>query len=87
MKTLLMLIVAGVMLLPPVAGARDDWRSGARPRMQAQEQPVRRAPPPQRGERQLKGDHDKHKPGRLTQEERRELHRDLDRANREIYRR
>jgi hypothetical protein len=32
-------------------------------------------------------EHDKGHKNRLTEEERRELHRDLDRANREIYRR
>lgn len=85
MKTLLTLIAAGLLLLPPVAEARDS-RFDARPRMQAQEQPVKR-PPPQRGEpRGPRGDPEKGK-GRLTQEERRELHRDLDRASREIYRR
>ena len=86
MKTLLTLIAAGLLLLPPGAEARDSRFGGARPRMQAQEQPVKR-PPPQRGEpRGPRGDPEKGK-GRLTQEERRELHRDLDRASREIYRR
>ena len=35
----------------------------------------------------VRGEQDKRQQGRLTQEERRELHRDLNRANREIYRR
>jgi hypothetical protein len=93
MKTLLMLVAASLLLLPPMADARDDWRAGARPRMQAQEQPVKRGPGPQRGDRSQQGDRgqqgdiDKRKQGKLTQEERRELLRDLDRANREIYRR
>lgn len=86
MKTLLTLIAAGLLLLPPAAEARDQ-RPGARPRLQAQEQPVKRAPGPQRAERAPRGEPDQRRPGRLTQEERRELHRDLDRANREIYRR
>ena len=38
-------------------------------------------------DRSERGDNDKRMQGRLTQEERRELRRDLDRANREIYRR
>jgi hypothetical protein len=76
--------MAVLLLLQPVAvAAQRDFRPG----LQAQE---RRAPPrqppgkreqraaPDRGERYL---------GRLTEEERRELRRDVDRANREIYRR
>jgi len=76
--------MAVMLLVQPVADAAQ--RDG-RPGLQAQE---RRAPPrqppgqreqrpaPERGDRYL---------GRLTEEERRELRRDVDRANREIYRR
>ena len=86
MRKLLTLIAAGLLLLPPAADARDQ-RPGARPRLQAQGESVKRAPGPQRAERAPRGEPDQRKPGRLTQEERRGLHRDLDRANREIYRR
>jgi hypothetical protein len=86
MKNLLALIAAFLLVLPPVAVARDA-RSGPRFGAQVQEKPVKRAPGPQQGERRQRGDLEKSRPGKLTQEERRELHRDLDRANREIYRR
>ena len=87
MKSLVLLVVAGALLMPPAADARD-WRGGFGASLQAQGQPVKKAPPPQRGEpRKGNGQDKQHKGGRLTQEERRNLHRDLDRANREIYRR
>lgn len=88
MKFLLLLVVAGALLVPPVADARDR-RGGFGAALQAQGQPVKKAPGHyQRGEPSRRGEQDKrHKGGRLTQEERRNLHRDLDRANREIYRR
>ena len=88
MKWLSVIAVAGALLLAPHAQARD-WGRGFSPRTQAQgEERVRKGPPPQqRGERGAKGEHDKRHQGRLTEEQRRELHRDLDRANREIYRR
>ena len=91
MKGLLLMAVAGALLLPPVAVARD-WRGGYGVQSQApsqpQGQPVKKGPGPyQRGEQDKRGVPDKRGQGRLTQEERRDLHRDLDRANREIYRR
>jgi hypothetical protein len=86
MRKLLPLIAAGLLLMQPAAEARD-FRPGAGPRLQAQEQPGKRGGGPTRADRPQRADPDKGKPGRLTQEERRELHRDLDRANREIYRR
>ena len=86
MKKLLTLIAAGLLLTLPAAEARD-FRPGAGPRLQAQEHPGKRAGAPQKPDRFQGGNPDRRKPGRLTQEERRELHRDLDRANREIYRR
>jgi len=89
-KSLFLLAVAGGLLVAPVADARD-WR-GFGPLVQAQGQPMKKGPPPgqqfQRGERDRgHGEQDRRNQGRLTQEERRDLHRDLDRANREIYRR
>ena len=87
MKGLLVMAVAGALILAPVAHARDRHaRSGAW--LQAQGQSAKKDPkPPQRGARDKRGERDKRQQGRLTDEERRGLHRDLDRANREIYRR
>jgi hypothetical protein len=85
-RLFLPLLAAGLLLMQPAAEARD-FRPGAGPRLQAQEQPRNRGNGAQRSERKQRADPEQRKPGRLTQEERRELHRDLDRANREIYRR
>lgn len=90
MKRLLLLVVACALLVPPVAHARD-WRTGFGAQVQAQGQPMKKAPGRfQPGDRGRQGGYDKGNQGnqgRLTQEERQKLHRDLDRANREIYRR
>lgn len=88
MKNLLTLLAAGLLLSQPAAEARDV-RPGGGARLQAQEQQFKRGGAPQKPDRDRfrRVEPDKRKPGRLTQEERRELHRDLDRANREIYRR
>lgn len=86
MQKLFAVLIAGLLLVPPLAEARE-FRSGPRFGAQAQDQPLKRVPGPQRGERPQRIDPEKRKPGRLTQEERRELRRDIDRANREIYRR
>lgn len=87
-KKLILGMVALALLAPPLAAARD-MRPGFR--AWAQEQggrQMKKAPgQPLRGERNQRGEHFKGHKGRLTEEERRELHRDLDRANREIYRR
>lgn len=85
MKNLLTLIAAGLLLAQPAAEARD-FRPGAAPRLQAQEHKRGGAPQKPDRDRFQRVEPEKRKPGRLTQEERRELHRDLDRANREIYR-
>jgi len=88
MKMLLGALMAGVMLLSqPATAARWDFRPGVQG--QDQRMPPRKGPgkrevqrerraAPERGERSRR---------RLTEEERRELRRDVDRANREIYRR
>lgn len=87
MKRLLMMAVAGVLMLPPVTDARD-WRPGFGAALQAQGEHLKKdTGQPPRGDRDKRGKHDKRHHGRLTEEERRELHRDLNRANREIYRR
>ena len=87
MKNLLTLIAAALLLAQPAAEARD-FRQGGGARVQ-QEQQFKRGGTPQKPDRDRfqRAEPEKRKPGRLTQEERRELHRDLDRANREIYRR
>ena len=87
MKGLLLLVVTCALLVPPGVYARD-WRTGFGVLAQAQGQPMKKPPGRfQRGDQDKQGANDKRNPGRLTQEERQELHRDLDRANREIYRR
>jgi hypothetical protein len=86
-KRLLFLVVTCALLVPPVAHARD-WRKGSGALVQTQGQPVKKGSGQfQRGGPDKRGEQDKRNQGRLTQEERRELHKDLDRANREIYRR
>ncbi|MBI2295684.1 MAG: hypothetical protein HYU76_06560 [Betaproteobacteria bacterium] len=91
MKMLFLVAAASALLLPPLADARD-WRPGFGARLQAQGQQTKKGPSQsQRGRRDLqrgeRGERDERHHGRLTEEERRELHRDLDRADREIYRR
>lgn len=87
MKRLLLIVSVGIFLAPMLAEARD-WRPGVAPMLQGQGQPVKKGPNQfRRGEKDRRGEHDKRHQQRLTDEERRELHRDLDRANREIYRR
>jgi hypothetical protein len=87
-KKLLMFVIAAALIAPALASARD-----ARPgfRAWAQEQGGRDMKkmqgPPQRGDNDHRGQYYKGQKGRMTEEERRELQRDLERANREIYRR
>lgn len=85
MKKLFLVVIAGALLAPPVAVAREG-RTGFGAMLQAQGQPMKKDPGQFRREDKRK-DHDKRHYGRLTEEERRELHRDLNRANREIYKR
>jgi hypothetical protein len=86
MKRLLLAALAGALLTPVIADARD-WRSGRGPQLQAQGQPAKKGPHQVRRERAKRDGHDKGHQNRLTDEERRDLRRDLDRADREIYRR
>ncbi|MGH8633004.1 MAG: hypothetical protein ACRET7_02615 [Burkholderiales bacterium] len=88
MKRLFLVAVAAALLAPAFADARD-LRPGFGARVQEQgARQVKKAPgQPPHGERNQRGEHSKGHKGRLTEEERRELHRDLDRANREIYKR
>ena len=87
MKRLFLVAVAAALFVPVLAQARD-LRPGFGALLQAQGgQHAKKGPgQPLRGERDKRGEHEKGHKGRLTEEERRELHRDLDRANREIYR-
>lgn len=85
-KALLVTFCASALLAAPVAGARD-WRQGPGSRMQAQNQPVKKGPPPARRDGNKQIEHDKRQHNRMTDQERRDLKRDVDRADREIYRR
>ena len=86
-RVLPLIALAGALWLPSVADARE-WGPGFRAALQAQGEHLKKGPGPQQhGERDKRGEHDKRHQSRLTEEQRRELHRDLDRANREIYRR
>lgn len=90
MRRLLLLAAAAALLMPALVDARDGrGRPGFGAVLQAQQQGKQKAPARfQRGERDMRrGERDERRHGRLTEEERRELHRDLDRADREIYRR
>ena len=87
-KRLFLVAVAAALLAPVFAGARDQ-RPGFGAWLQTQGgQEMKKGPgQPLRGDRNKRFEHDKGQKSRLTEEERRELNRDLDRANREIYRR
>ena len=83
-KKLFLMLVAGALLAPLFADARD-WRSGMG--VQAQGQPMQKSGEQfQRGAREKRGGPDKRDKSKLTDDERRDLHKDLDRANRELYR-
>jgi hypothetical protein len=87
-RCLFLVVFAAALLAPAVSHARDA-RPGFAARLQAPGgQDMKKAPgPPMRGERGKRMEHDKGHKNRLTEQERRELHRDLDRADREIYKR
>ena len=88
MKRLFLVAAAVVLFAPALAGARDQHLGfGALLQAQGGQQAKKGPGLPLRGERDKKGEEEKGQKGRLTEEERRELNRDLDRANREIYRR
>lgn len=85
MRMLWTSMVAGLLLAAAWPAAANSWRHGGsllqtqRPHPDHYQRPqppardYRPAPPPERGG------------GRMTDQERRDLHRDLDRANRELY--
>ena len=90
MKLLFLVAAVGALLLSSQADARDWRRSGVFLQTQAQradqdrDEYRRSNRGRQRAQQNGRKQEDRE---RLTDEERRELHRDLDRARREIYRR
>lgn len=70
------------------AAAAGSWRDGGRDLRAAQGQPDRydRSPQRQRDAGRPERYERRERPQRLSDEERRELHRDLDKARRELYR-
>lgn len=84
-KLLLLLLAAAALAVPPAADAAGR---GLRVFAQEEGRHFRKdAGSFPQGERNARRDkRGEHRHGRLTEEERRELHRDLDRAHREIYR-
>jgi hypothetical protein len=91
MKKLLLIIATATLIAPLPAGA-GGWDMGWSPMLQAQGQKKGGGGQFQRGGRDFqrgqpdRPQRDERRQGRMTDEERRELHKDLDRANREIYR-
>ena len=88
MQRLFVVAAAVVLFAPALAGARDQHPGfGAWLQTQGGQEMKKGPGQPLRGDRNKRFEHDKGQKSRLTEEERRELNRDLDRANREIYRR
>jgi hypothetical protein len=88
MMRLFLIAVVCALLTPAVANARDGRFGAGGLQLQAQGQQGKKEKGQfSRGDRGKRAEQDKRQQGRLTEAERRELHRDLDRANREIYRR
>ncbi|MBI4189983.1 MAG: hypothetical protein HY525_05535 [Betaproteobacteria bacterium] len=80
-----MLVVLAAATQPAAAGPWRDF-GGGRFDVQAQRQrPGGAQRQPQRDFRRERPERDKRGDDRLTEEERRELRRDIERANREIY--
>lgn len=99
MKALLGALAIGIMAAAQPAAARP-WSGGHAPILQAQDQRMYPRGQERRGQRDMRRDQrdmrreqrmpperDERAHGRLTDEERQELRRDIDKANREIYRR
>lgn len=78
----LMAVIAMVLATPASA---NGWRNGGGFHVQApRQQPDRFQRQPQRDFRNSQPDRGP-RDGRMTDQDRRDLHRDLDRANRELY--
>lgn len=89
MKVLFLVAAVGALLLSSQADARDWRRSGVFLQTQAQRADQDRDDSRRSNrsrQRAQKNGREQERRERLTDEERRELHRDLDRARREIYR-
>jgi hypothetical protein len=93
MKAWFWIALAAALLAPPLAQARDGrfgrpWLEVQGPRMQ-HGVPERAERGERDARREFRGRRGREDRGhdRLTEDERRELHRDLDRARHEIYRR
>lgn len=86
MRTLCRWTMAALLVAAAWPAAANPWRHGG-PMMQVQrpqQDRFQRPPPPQRDFRSAPPAPDRGG-GRMTDQERRDLHRDLDRANRELY--
>ena len=85
-----LLFGAWVMVMALLSQPAAAEPRGFGPRLQAQDQRARPREPARREQRDMRRDYraapDRHE-RRLTDEERRELRRDIDQANRDIYRR
>jgi len=92
MKSLLGALAIGIIVAAQPAAARP-WFGGVAPALQAPDQRMYPRGQEKRGQREMRRDQrmppDRggRPPGRLTDEERQDLRRDIDKANREIYRR
>ncbi len=91
MKAFLGAVMFALVLsaLPAAASHERGAAFGFRPGLQAQKGPARqfKGEQPRDARRERRAEREERSPGRLTEDERRELHRDLDKANRELYRR
>jgi len=87
-KRLFLVIVATGLLAPVLADARDVRQGfGVQSQGQGTQQPKKAPGKSVRGDREKGHERSTGHKSRLTEQERRDLKRDLDRANREIYRR
>lgn len=90
MRTLFLVAAVSALLLPSPADAWHGGRSGAFLQIQGRQADERRDQyrrDDRDARRATRNSRNQNRRDRLTEEERRELHRDLDRARREIYRR
>lgn len=97
MKALLGALAIGIIAAAQPVAARP-WSGGSAPVLQAQDQRMYPRGQERRGQRDMRREQrmapqrmaperDERARGRLTDEERQDLRRDIDKANREIYRR
>ena len=87
-RLLAMIAMAALLAQAAIAGPWGGLDARVQSQMQQRPQPNQFQRPPQRdfgGRQQMAPDREQRADGRMSEEERRNLHRDLDRANREIY--